>query len=281
MSQPESLEIRARGRWPPPAGLRVAVVGSRRPSPYGEAVAEQLAADLARAGVIVVSGLALGIDAAAHRGALVGGGVTVAVMGTGVDIVYPAAHGKLAEEIVAAGGALVSQFPDGTAPRRHNFPARNWTMAALSEAVVVVEAAEGSGALITAEAALELNKEVLAVPGSVFSPLSVGTHQLIRDGALLAQNARDVLAALGVVQEVLDDPLAPPNSLGIDAPSGRDGIIAHLSDVMALSAAEIARKLQLPVAEVIVRLTALELDGAVRRHHDGYVRALRRDKQGA
>ena len=97
--------LNARGRWPPPDGPRVAIVGSRRPSPYGEAVAEQLAADLARAGVIVVSGLALGCDAAAHRGALVGGGVTVAVMGTGVDIVYPAAHFRLAEEIIAAGGA--------------------------------------------------------------------------------------------------------------------------------------------------------------------------------
>jgi DNA processing protein len=277
----EPAVLRTRGRWPPPEGPRVAIVGSRRPSPYGEAVAEQLAADLARAGVIVVSGLALGIDAAAHRGALVGGGVTVAVMGTGVDIVYPAAHGRLAEEIVAAGGALVSQFPDGTAPRRHNFPARNWTMAALSEAVVVVEAAEGSGALITAEAALDLHKEVLAVPGSVFSPLSVGTHQLIRDGALLVQNARDVMAALGVTQEVLDDPLAPPKSLGIDPPTGRDGILAHLSDVLALSAAEIARKLQLPVADVLVRLTALELDGAVRRHHDGYVRALRSGQKRA
>ncbi len=281
MSPPEDPAIRTRGRWPPPDGPLVAIVGSRRPSPYGEAVAEQLAADLAHMGVVVVSGLALGIDAAAHRGALVGGGVTVAVMGTGVDIIYPAAHGKLADEIVAAGGALVSQFPDGTAPRRHNFPARNWTMAALSDAVVVVEAAEGSGALITAEAALELHKEVLAVPGSVFSPLSVGTHQLIRDGALLAQNARDVMAALGAVQEVLDDPLAPPKSLGIAVPSGRDGILAHLSDVLALSAAEIARKLQLPVAEVLVRLTALELDGAVRRHHDGYVRALRGGKQRA
>ena len=188
---------------------------------------------------------------------------------------------QIADEIVAAGGALVSQFPDGTAPRRHNFPARNWTMAALSDGVVVVEAAEGSGALITADAALELHKEVLAVPGSVFSALSVGTHQLIRDGALLVQNARDVMAALGAVQEVLDDPLAPPKSLGIEVSSGRDGILAHLSDVLALSAAEIARKLQLPVAEVLVRLTALELDGAVRRHHDGYVRALRGGKQRA
>jgi DNA processing protein len=259
----------------------VAIVGSRLPSPYGEAVAEQLGAELARAGAIVISGLALGIDAAAHRGALVGGGVTIAVMGTGVDVVYPAAHSKLAEEILAAGGALVSQFPDGTTPRRHNFPARNWTMAALSDVVLVVEAAEGSGALITAEAALELHKEVMAVPGSVFSPLSVGTHALIRDGAGLVQNARDVLAALGVIREVLDDPLAPPRSLGLKLPPGRDGILSHLSDVLALSAAEIARKLQLPVAEVLGRLTALELDGAVRRHHDGYVRALRRGKERA
>jgi DNA processing protein len=273
--------LRTRGRWPPPDGPRVAIVGSRRPSPYGEAVAETLAAELARAGVVVVSGLALGIDAAAHRGALAGGGVTVAVMGTGVDVVYPAGHGRLAEEIIAAGGALLSQFPDGTEPRRHNFPARNWTMAQISDAVVVVEAAEGSGALITAEAALELHKEVMAVPGSVFSPLSVGTHALIRDGAGLVQNARDVLSTLGLVREVLDDPLTTPGRLGFTLPAERDGILSHLSDVLALSAADIARKLQLPVAEVLGRLTALELDGAVRRHQDGYIRSLRRGKQRA
>src|ERR1700693_6394512 len=281
MSPPEDVALRARGQWPPPEGPRVAIVGSRRPSPYGEAVAEQLGADLARAGVIVISGLALGIDAAAHRGALIGGGVTVAVMGTGVDIVYPAAHARLAEEILAGGGALVSQFPDGMTRRRHNFPARNWTMAALSDAVIVVEAAERSGALITAEAALDLHKEVMAVPGSVFSPLSVGTHGLIRDGAALVQNARDVLAALGATQEVLDDPLSPPRSLGVTLSPGRDGILSHLSDVLALSAAEVARKLQLPVSEVLGRLTALELDGAVRRHHDGYVRALRNGQKRA
>jgi DNA processing protein len=270
--------LNARGRWPPPDGPRVAIVGSRRPSPYGEAVAEQLAADLARAGVIVVSGLALGCDAAAHRGALVGGGVTVAVMGTGVDIVYPAAHFRLAEEIVAAGGALVSQFPNGTSPRRRNFPARNVTLAALSDVVVVVEAVQGSGALITAEAALDLHKEVMAVPGSIFSPLSVGTHALIRDGAGLVQNARDVLAALGVGREVLDDPLGAPKRLGFGLPKERDGILLHLSDVLAVSTAELARKLHLPVAEVLGRLTSLELDGAVRRHGAGYVRALRTGK---
>jgi DNA processing protein len=256
-------------------------VGSRRPSPYGEAVAEQLASDLAAAGVVVVSGLALGIDAAAHRGALVGGGTTIAVMGTGVDIVYPAAHSALAEQILAGGGALVSQFPDGTLPRRHNFPARNLTMAALSDAVVVVEAAEGSGALITAAAALELGKEVMAVPGSVFSPLSVGTHGLIRDGAALVQNARDVLAALDVAREVLDDPLRPPPRVGFELGRSRDGIVLHLSETLAVSAAEIARKLQLPIAEVVGRLTSLELEGAVKRHGSGYIRALRRGEKRA
>jgi len=256
-------------------------VGSRRPSPYGEAVAEQLATELARAGVVVVSGLAIGIDSAAHRGAINGGGITVAVMGTGVDIVYPATNLKLAEDIIASGGALVSQFPDGTLPRRHNFPARNYTIAALCDVVVVVEAAEGSGALITAEAALDLHKEVMAVPGSIFSPLSVGAHSLIRDGAGLVQNARDVLSVLQLNREVLDDPLAAPEGLGFSLPRERDGILAHLSDVLPLGAAEVARKLQLPVADVLGRLTALELDGAVRRHEGGYLRSLRRGQERA
>ncbi|HKW73796.1 MAG TPA: DNA-processing protein DprA [Candidatus Dormibacteraeota bacterium] len=283
MSPPEPVQVplRTRGRWPPPDGPRVAIVGSRKPSPYGEAVAEQLGLELARAGTVVFSGLAMGIDAAAHRGALNGGGVTVAVMGTGVDVVYPSSHAELARAIIAGGGALVSQFPDGTEPRRHNFPARNFTMAALSDVVVVVEAGEGSGALITAEAALDLHKEVMAVPGSVFSPLSVGTHQLIRDGAALVQNARDILAALHVTGEVLDDPLATPEKLGFSLDRGRDGLLSHLSDVLVLNPAELARKLQLPVAEVLGRLTALELDGVVKRHEGGYVRALRRGKERA
>jgi DNA processing protein len=154
-------------------------------------------------------------------------------------------------------------------------------MAALVDVVVVVEAAEGSGALITAEAALDLHKEVMAVPGSIFSPLSVGTHQLIRDGAGLVQNARDVMALLQLGGEVLDDPMPTPDGVKIQLRKERDGILSHLSDVLALSAAEIARKLDLPVAEVLGRLTALELDGAVKRHQGGYVRALRSGKQRA
>ena len=271
-------ELHARGRWPPPAGPRAAIVGSRRPSPYGEAVAEQLASDLAAAGVVVISGLALGVDAAAHRGALNGGGTTVAVMGTGVDLIYPAANSVLAEDILAAGGALVSQFPDGSLPRRQHFPARNLTIAALSDVVIVVEAAPGSGALITAEAALELGRDVMAVPGSIFSPLSVGTHGLIRDGAGLVQNARDVLAALHVGREVLDDPLKPPAGTGFQLRRAGDGLVLHLSDSMPVSAAEIAQKVHLPIAEVVGRLTSLELEGAVRRHGSGYIRSLRRGK---
>ena len=275
--QPEVPPLRSRGRWPPPDGPRVAIVGARRPTPYGEAVAERLAADLAAAGVVIVSGLARGIDAAAHRGALAVGGVTVAVLGTGVDVVYPTENATLAAELLAGGGALVSEFADGTPPRRGHFPRRNWTMAAISDLVVVVEAAEGSGALITAEAALALSREVMAVPGSVFSPLSVGTHQLLRDGAGLVQNARDVLAMLGRGQEVLDDPLRPPARLGLASPAGRDGLLAHLSETLPTSAADLARKLGLGFAEALARLTALELEGSVSRRGDGYIRRIRRE----
>ncbi len=276
-AQPDLPPLRFRGRWPPPDGPRVAIVGARRPTPYGEAVAERLASDLAAAGVVIVSGLARGIDAAAHRGALAAGGVTVAVLGTGVDIVYPPENATLAAELLAGGGALVSEFADGTPPRRGHFPRRNWTMAAISDLVVVVEAAEGSGALITAEAALALSREVMAVPGSVFSPLSVGAHQLLRDGAGLVQNARDVLAALGRGQEVLDDPLRPPERLGLASPAVRDGLLAHLSEALPTSAADLARKLGLGFAEALARLTALELEGSVSRRGDGYIRRIRRE----
>ena len=275
---PEPEDLRARGRWPPPPGRRVAIVGSRRPSPYGEAVAERLAADLAATGVIVVSGLALGVDAAAHEGALAAGGCTIAVLGTGVDIVYPASNRDLAARILDAGGALLSQFPDVTPPRRQHFPKRNWTMAALSDLVIVVEAGEGSGALITADAALGLGRPVMAVPGSVFSPLSVGCHQLLRDGAGLVQNARDVLAELGGSAEVLDDPLLPPASLGTQPPHqpGRDGMLRHLSDVLPIEPAQLARRLGLSFAEAMARLGKLELEGRVSRQGAGYVKVHRR-----
>lgn len=270
----ELPELRVRGRWPPPCCPKVAIVGARRPTPYGEAVAERLATDLAHAGVAVVSGLAVGVDAAAHEGALIGEGCTIAVLGTGVDVIYPAANTDLAARIVARGGALVSQFPDGTGPKRDHFPRRNWTMAALADLVVVVEAAEGSGALITAEAGLAQGKAVMAVPGSVFSPLSVGCHQLLRDGAGLVQNARDVLGELNGLTAVLDDPLTPPDRLAVEgeAPRGRDGLLRHLSDAYPVEPGDLARRLGLAFPDVVARLTRLELEGKARRMGAGYLR---------
>lgn len=191
--------------WAPPVWVRgevaegdalaVAIVGSRRASLYGMEVAERLAYDLARRGVTIVSGLARGIDTAAHRAALAAGGRTLAVLGCGVDVVYPPENRALAREI-GARGALLSQFPPGTPPLAGHFPARNRTLAALALGVVVVEAAERSGALITAGHAAELGREVFAVPGKITSPESRGAHGLIRDGATLVQSWREVAQEL-------------------------------------------------------------------------------------
>lgn len=173
----------------------VALVGSRRCSTYGQNVATMLARDLASRGVTVVSGLARGIDAAAHRGALEAGGRTVGVLGTGLDEVYPRDHRKLAEEMLARGGALVTQFPLGTPPVPENFPYRNRIISGLGLGTVVVEASENSGSLITARLAMEQNREVYAVPGNVTSRNSFGTNYLIKSaGAKLVQTWQDVVA---------------------------------------------------------------------------------------
>ena len=190
---PETLHVR--GRLVDEDALAVAVVGSRRATPYGLDVAETMAADLAARGVTIVSGLARGIDSAAHRGALRVGGRTIAVLGSGVDVVYPPENRRLAEEIVER-GALVSPFPPGTPPLPQHFPMRNRVIAGMSLAVVVVEAAERSGSLITARLAAELGREVLAVPGRVTAPESRGANRLIQDGVALALGWEDVIAAL-------------------------------------------------------------------------------------
>jgi DNA processing protein len=175
--------------------LAVAIVGSRAATSYGLAAAERLAAELAARGITVVSGLARGIDSAAHRGALRAGGRTIAVLGSGVDVIYPPENRRLARE-VESHGAVLSQFAPGTRPLAGHFPARNRVIAGLSLGVVVVEAAERSGSLITAGLAGELGREVMAVPGPVTSAQSVGAHRLIQDGAALVTSGEDVIGQL-------------------------------------------------------------------------------------
>ncbi|MEK6283335.1 MAG: DNA-processing protein DprA [Acidobacteriota bacterium] len=188
----------------------VAIVGSRRCSTYGLNAASMLARDLAQRGVTIVSGFARGIDAAAHRGALEAGGRTIAVLGTGIGEVYPRDHTKLGEEILAAGGAMVTQFPLATPPVSENFPYRNRIISGLSLGVVVVEAAENSGSLITARLAIEQNREVFAVPGNITSRNSFGTNYLIKGaGAKLVQQWQDVAAELPpqIAAKLLPPPL--------------------------------------------------------------------------
>lgn len=183
-----------------PAALstpQLAMVGSRRPTALGSSTARQFAAWFARAGVTVTSGLARGIDAACHEGALSAGGLTIAVCGGGLDHVYPPEHAELADRI-AASGALISEFPPGTPPLRHHFPRRNRLIAGLALGTLVVEARQQSGSLITARHAAELGREVFAIPGSIHSLLARGCHRLIRDGAMLVEDAAEVLAGLKI-----------------------------------------------------------------------------------
>ncbi len=174
----------------------VGVIGSRLCSTYGKNASEMLARDLASRGICIVSGLARGIDTAAHRGALEAGGKTVAVMGTGLNDVYPKENRKLVDEILEKGGAVVSQFPLGTPPIPENFPYRNRIISGLSYGVLIVEASERSGSLITARLAMEQNREVMAVPGNITSSKSYGTNYLIKAGAKLVQQWQDVVAEL-------------------------------------------------------------------------------------
>src|ERR671924_1789249 len=175
--------------------LAIAIVGARRATPYGLEVASQLARDLAARGVTIVSGFARGVDSAAHRAAPAAGGGTTAVLGCGIDVVYPPENRRLADAL-AERGALVSQFPPGMPPLPHHFPTRNRTLAALALGVVVVEAAERSGSLITAGLAADLGRELIAVPGKITSPTSAGTHRLLRDGATLVERWSDVVQEL-------------------------------------------------------------------------------------
>jgi DNA processing protein len=250
---PPGLFLRGAGPADRLAGPGVAIVGARSCSDYGAHVARSLARELAASGVLVVSGLARGVDGWAHRGALEAGGSTVAVLGCGIDRDYPRAHSELARRI-AEEGLIVSEYPPGVAPAPWRFPARNRIVAGLTTATVVVEAREQSGALITADLALEEGRDVLAVPGEITSSLSRGTNALLRLGAAPVTSAADVLELLGI------EPGTPSPSA---APSGPAAVALAALDTGALSADELVRVTGLSPATVAAALAELELAGLV------------------
>jgi DNA processing protein len=232
----------------------VAIVGARACSDYGAHVARSLARELAGAGVVVMSGLARGVDSWAHRGCLEAGGVTIAVLGCGIDRDYPRAHASLAREI-SDRGLIVSEYPPGVAPAPWRFPARNRIVAGLSVATVVVEARERSGALITADLALEEGREVLAVPGEITSALSKGANALLRLGATPVTSADDVLEAIGI--ERPEAPLDP-----VPASAAARAVLAALESG-ASTVDQIARAAEMEPGAAAAALIELELSGLV------------------
>jgi DNA processing protein len=230
----------------------VAIVGARSCSPYGASVARTLGRELAVAGLVVVSGLARGIDGEAHRGALEAGGTTIAVLGCGVDRVYPAAHAELARR-VAERGLIVSEYAPGVEPAPWRFPARNRVIAGLAAATVVVEARERSGALITADLALEEGREVFAVPGEITSALSAGTNALLRIGATALTSSTDVLEAFGI---------APTPAVSVDLSPAGELLLTRLRDRPA-AVDELTRELAVPASEIATALAELELAALV------------------
>jgi len=260
-------------------GNAVAVVGSRNPTPQGEQTAEQFGEALCASGLCVVSGLALGVDGGAHKGALRGGTTkahwhTVAVVGTGLDRVYPRQHQTLAAQI-ALNGLLISEYHLGAAPLAHHFPKRNRIIAALGLGTLVVEAALKSGSLITAQMALELNREVLAIPGSIHATQSHGCHALIRQGAKLVQNAQDVLEELQLAPQQQVSLFAEAMQGGAEAGASNNlhPLLTHMGfDPVSLDALQ--ARCGLDTAGLQAQLLTLELDGAVGRLPGGLFQRL-------
>lgn len=260
---PFALWLRGSIRTLEPAA--VAIVGSRAGSAYAVAVAERLAADLGARGLVVVSGLARGVDSAAHRGAVGAGGATIGVLGSGVDVVYPHEHRALAAEMERR-GAVVSELVPGTPPQPHFFPLRNRIISGLARAVVVVEAGEKSGSLITARLALEQGRDVMSVPGNVLSGRNRGGHALLRDGAKLVETADDIIEELN---------LAPaPRGSSQQGPDGGpevviDPVLACLTPGESCDLDAIAERSGIAVPRLLPRLFELELQGLVRRAGGG------------
>lgn len=259
---PRELWLRGRRELLAPRP-RVAVVGTRSPTPYGQSQAERFAGAFVRAGLVVVSGLARGIDEVAHRTALEHGGETLAVLGCGVDRPWPS--GALSDRL-AREGLLLSEYEPGTPPARHHFPLRNRLIAALSSAVVVIEAAFRSGSLITAHWANEQGRAVFALPGRVDQPMARGCHRLIAEGATLLEDPAQVLEALGLAA----GPPAPADSGGDRDPRAEPVLAGLLGET--LRAEELAERIGLDLGAVLALLSELELDGRVVRSPGGLYR---------
>ncbi len=259
------LVLYIKGRLLPQDRLAMAVVGTRKSTYYGNTVTEILSRDLSERGVTIVSGLASGIDTAAHRGALKGGGRTIAVLGTGVDICYPLQNRRLSKRIVGS-GALVSEYPVGTPPNRYNFPRRNRIISGLSLGTIVVEAPEKSGALITADLALEQGRDVFVVPGSIFSRASRGAHNLIKQGAKLIENARDVLFEFDSLKQLISPDRLNTTVMKNKIELGKEE--QRIYDILAVEPMHIdlvSARSRVSITEVTRILSVLELRGIVKQ----------------
>lgn len=250
-----------RGRADCLQGNAVAIVGSRRATPYGLSVAERLGYDLAGAGINVISGMARGIDTAAHRGALDAGGKTMAVLGCGVDVIYPRENGRIMRSIMQQ-GAVVSEFPPGSSPEPWHFPVRNRIISGLSKVVVVVEAAERSGALITAHVALEQGRDVMAVPGNITSKFSKGPNNLIKQGAAPVLDAADILEEMGLGVLFTSQSTDPAGGLKL---GDDEKLLLKLLDYNPVSLEAVVQRSGLPAGQVMSALMFLEMKGLVRQ----------------
>jgi len=247
---------------------QIAIVGSRNPSSSGLQIAYDFAESLARSGFTITSGLALGIDAASHRGALHAQGATIAVTGTGLDRVYPAAHKELATEI-ATSGVLLSEFPPGTLAKANHFPRRNRIISGLCMGLLVVEAAKKSGSLITARMALEQNREVFAIPGSIYNPLARGCNALIRDGAKLVETTQDILEELApYLKQHPSNPSKPSTAEINNLSDAQKNILKHIQFSPTL-VDQLVLSTQLSVDNITPHLLILELQGYISPTHGG------------
>jgi DNA processing protein len=270
------LILRVRGNLEVLTKPGIAMVGTRHPTPYGSGMAERLACDLAAQGLVIISGMARGVDTASHRGAISAKGKTVAVFGTGVDVIYPKENTRLAEQILALGGALISEFAMGTFAAPQNFPIRNRIISGMSVGVLVLEAAEYSGTRITARCALEQNRDVFAVPGNVTNKNSWGPNTLIKQGAKLVATWEDVWEDLPAEVRLALTPPPSPESQGDSSASlfPAEGLPPHEKRILGLLKAdesthidEIVEKLEneMSSSEIFAALFELELNGKVRQ----------------